>query len=77
LIYDFQARLKAIPAELIPGEVEARLRDVCLEEAADIQSGAYSGGMQRRLSIAIALLGDPKIIFLDEPTTGKCKIWLN
>ena len=63
-------RLKAIPEAELQVEVEARLKDVCLEEAADVVSGAYSGGMQRRLSLAIALLGDPKIVFLDEPTTG-------
>lgn len=33
-------------------------------------SASYSGGMRRRLSVAIALLGDPRVIYLDEPTTG-------
>ena len=64
------AKLKNIPAARIQAEVSARLKDVSLEEAADVESGSYSGGMQRRLSLAIALLGDPKIVFLDEPTTG-------
>lgn len=64
------ARLKGMPQENIHAEVEARLADVCLEESADVLSSAYSGGMQRRLSLAIALLGDPKVVFLDEPTTG-------
>jgi ABC-type multidrug transport system ATPase subunit len=67
------AKLKNIPADEISQEVEARLKDVALEEAADVESGSYSGGMQRRLSLAIALLGDPKIVFLDEPTTGMGK----
>jgi len=34
------------------------------------QAGTFSGGMKRRLSMAIAFIGDPKIVFLDEPTTG-------
>lgn len=36
----------------------------------DAQVGSFSGGMKRRLSVAIATIGDPKIIFFDEPTTG-------
>jgi ABC-2 type transport system ATP-binding protein len=41
-----------------------------LVEAAGRRVSAYSGGMRRRLDIAMSLLGDPPIIFLDEPTTG-------
>ena len=41
-----------------------------LTEAADKRAAAYSGGMARRLDIAMSLVGDPAVIFLDEPTTG-------
>ncbi|MEV7025036.1 ATP-binding cassette domain-containing protein [Kitasatospora sp. NPDC093558] len=41
-----------------------------LVEAARKPAGSYSGGMQRRLDLAMTLVGDPRLIFLDEPTTG-------
>ncbi|MPM59711.1 Vitamin B12 import ATP-binding protein BtuD [bioreactor metagenome] len=41
-----------------------------LTEAADRRVSAYSGGMRRRLDIAMSLIGEPQLIFLDEPTTG-------
>ena len=41
-----------------------------LTDAADRSVAAYSGGMRRRLDIAMSLMGDPQLIFLDEPTTG-------
>jgi len=41
-----------------------------MSEAADRRVGTYSGGMKRRIDIAMSLVGSPKIIFLDEPTTG-------
>ncbi|MGH3291893.1 MAG: ABC transporter ATP-binding protein, partial [Trebonia sp.] len=41
-----------------------------LEEAGDKPASTYSGGMKRKLDLAMTLVGDPKVIFLDEPTTG-------
>ncbi|HEX2945201.1 MAG TPA: ATP-binding cassette domain-containing protein [Clostridia bacterium] len=41
-----------------------------LIEAADRRVSAYSGGMRRRLDVAMSLIGEPQLIFLDEPTTG-------
>ncbi|MFL0246277.1 ABC transporter ATP-binding protein [Candidatus Clostridium stratigraminis] len=41
-----------------------------MSEAADRRVGTYSGGMKRRIDIAMSLVGNPKIIFLDEPTIG-------
>jgi ABC-2 type transport system ATP-binding protein len=46
------------------------LERVGLEEAADRKVRGYSGGMKRRLDLALALVHGPRILFLDEPTTG-------
>lgn len=46
------------------------IRRFGMSEAADRRVGTYSGGMKRRIDIAMSLVGNPKIIFLDEPTTG-------
>lgn len=51
-------------------EVEMLLEKVNLEVAADRPATTYSGGMLRRLGIAIALLGAPRLIIVDEPTAG-------
>ena len=65
-----QATLHGIPK----GELERRsdelLERVGLTEAADRRVGTYSGGMQRRLDLASALVHEPRVLFLDEPTTG-------
>ncbi len=45
-------------------------KDFCLESVMKRRAGKLSGGWQRRLSIAMALVGEPKILFLDEPTLG-------
>jgi len=59
---------------LTPGSARARaeelLQDFDLVEAADRPAKTYSGGMRRRLDLAVSLIATPPIIFLDEPTTG-------
>ncbi len=62
------ARLRAVPH---PGQVADRLlARFGLTAAADKRVATYSGGMVRRLDIAMSLVGAPAVIFLDEPTTG-------
>ena len=64
------AAVKGIPPNKIDSEVEYCLSYVDLMSVAYDSTQTFSGGMKRRLSLAIALIGDPKAIFLDEPTTG-------
>jgi ABC-2 type transport system ATP-binding protein len=52
------------------GTADALLKQYELADAADLPSGKYSGGMRRRLDLAMSLIGDAPVIFLDEPTTG-------
>ncbi len=54
-----------------PGAIAAELLDrFALTAAGDRRVGEYSGGMRRRLDIAMSLIGSPPVVFLDEPTTG-------
>ncbi|XP_021746248.1 ABC transporter A family member 2-like [Chenopodium quinoa] len=64
------ANIKGLPSATILTVVQDSLAEVRLTNAAKMRASSYSGGMKRRLSVAIALIGDPKLIILDEPTTG-------
>lgn len=50
--------------------VKAAMESVLLTKHEDKESSQLSGGMRRRLSVAISMVGQPPVIFLDEPTTG-------
>uniref|UniRef100_A0A674DGC7 ATP binding cassette subfamily A member 3 n=1 Tax=Salmo trutta TaxID=8032 RepID=A0A674DGC7_SALTR len=64
------ARLRGIPEKYVSGCVENVLRSLLLEPHADKLCRSYSGGNKRKLSAAVALIGGPPVIFLDEPSTG-------
>jgi ABC-2 type transport system ATP-binding protein len=65
-----QGALHGIPKEERTRRSEALIERVGLTEAADRKVAGYSGGMKRRLDLALALLHGPRVLFLDEPTTG-------
>ena len=65
-----QAVLHAIPRPEGHARAEHLLERVGLTDAADRRVGTYSGGMRRRLDLALALVHEPVVLFLDEPTTG-------
>jgi ABC-2 type transport system ATP-binding protein len=63
-------RVLAVTGEHPAGRVDEVLSDVGLSDAADRRVKGYSMGMRQRLAIAAALLGDPQVLILDEPTNG-------
>ncbi|MEV4323861.1 ATP-binding cassette domain-containing protein [Microbispora rosea] len=63
-------RLLGMSRAAARGRAAALLGEFGLEDAADRAAGSYSGGMRRRLDLAVSLVGRPSIVFMDEPTTG-------
>jgi len=64
------ARLKSVDEAAIPSLVQELIDHVSLTPYADRVCGSYSGGNKRKLSLAIALVGAPAVVFLDEPSSG-------
>jgi len=67
---ELYAAIKGIPKHLIKGLVDQKILEMELTDFRNVCAGTYSGGNKRKLSVAIAMLGNPPICFLDEPSTG-------
>jgi len=65
-----QGQIHGIRGQAVEARAQELLERFGLTDAADRVARGYSGGMQRRLDIAMALVHDPAVLFLDEPTTG-------
>jgi ABC-type multidrug transport system ATPase subunit len=67
---EMYARIKGVPESMLNGVVNAKLREMDLVQYANKLAGSLSGGNKRKLSVAVAMVGDPPLMFLDEPSTG-------
>jgi ABC-2 type transport system ATP-binding protein len=65
-----EGRLHGMSSDEAKVQADHLLEVIDLGEAADRRAGTYSGGMRRRLDLAQALMHEPRLLFLDEPTTG-------
>ncbi|XP_064639589.1 cholesterol transporter ABCA5-like isoform X2 [Lineus longissimus] len=64
------AKIKGLAGSSVESEVEKSLRDVDMLDKGDSLAKTLSGGQKRKLSVAIALIGNPRVVFLDEPSAG-------
>jgi len=66
----FYVNIKKIPKEYAENLIVKQLQDMNLEQYEHRQAGALSGGNKRKLSVAMAMIGNPPVVFLDEPSAG-------
>jgi ABC-2 type transport system ATP-binding protein len=69
-LMELQATLHGIPRRTVAPRAAELIERVGLSQAAERRVATYSGGMRRRLDLAMALIHEPEVLFLDEPTTG-------
>lgn len=67
---ELHGHLYHLPKEKIRSQIDRLLKLVELEKVADKFTSTYSGGMRRRFDLALSLMHEPKVLFLDEPTQG-------
>eukprot|EP00607_Mallomonas_marina_P003029 CAMPEP_0182435118 /NCGR_PEP_ID=MMETSP1167-20130531/73830_1 /TAXON_ID=2988 /ORGANISM="Mallomonas Sp, Strain CCMP3275" /LENGTH=401 /DNA_ID=CAMNT_0024625795 /DNA_START=980 /DNA_END=2185 /DNA_ORIENTATION=- len=66
----FFGRIRGMEPAILTAKIAQLVKDVGLSKHAHRPCGTYSGGNKRKLSLAVALIGDPRVLFLDEPSTG-------
>lgn len=79
-LLELQGRLYGLTRNEIKGRIDEVTKFIDLAEAFDDRLATYSGGMKRRIDLAAALMHNPQVLFLDEPTTGldpisRSKVW--
>ncbi|EGR29336.1 hypothetical protein IMG5_158040 [Ichthyophthirius multifiliis] len=67
---EMYCKIKNMRLEEIPKEIDRRMQEVNMFDRKNQRVGTFSGGQKRRISLAISIIGNPKIVILDEPTTG-------
>jgi ATP-binding cassette subfamily A (ABC1) protein 3 len=67
---EFYAMIKKIPTRLVQDLIRKQIKDMNLEQYENKNAGTLSGGNKRKLSVAMSMIGNPPVVFLDEPSAG-------